>query len=278
MSDAKVIPIDRLECTVGPWSWSFTRDRRAEIDAFFAEQQRENPALWNGRLLLLNDMAIADRVMRASFFETDYASLIAGITWGSSVKRCWQALPMPPCSRPISVFVAGLMASYTRNAGMICFASGSPEPADVVDSRVDLRRQRAPRARGRDRPCRRYGLIGTQTGTVCGRISDFLCSRLRGPRKNAATLRERILANLATQREPEFTDVYLRAKRRRHPAGDASLDEGVSQIFLAPSSILTPVRSAGANAVASSTVGVPYKPAAATTVSMTSQASGSASP
>ena len=44
---------------------------------FFARQQYDSPALWNGRLLLMREMSIADGLPRAAFFETDYASQIS---------------------------------------------------------------------------------------------------------------------------------------------------------------------------------------------------------
>ena len=46
MSEAvSVVHIDRLELTVAPKPWAFAAERRAEIDAWFAAQQREKPAL-----------------------------------------------------------------------------------------------------------------------------------------------------------------------------------------------------------------------------------------
>ena len=45
-----VFPIDRLELALTPTLWTFAVERRAEIDAFFAELQRQKPAIWNGRV------------------------------------------------------------------------------------------------------------------------------------------------------------------------------------------------------------------------------------
>jgi hypothetical protein len=218
MSDGKVFPIDRLECTVAPWLWRFTRDRRAEIDAFFAQQQSDNPTLWNGRLLLMNDMEITERVMRASFFETDYASLLAGIAWraiGQEVLACFANAALLSSDQ---VFIAGLMADYTRNAGMICFPSGSPEPADVVDGRIDF-----------DASVRREldeetGLNGDELDWNSGwygvRVDQrFALFKIARAKDTAAVLRERILANLATQTRPEFIDINLvRSLNDLHPA------------------------------------------------------------
>jgi 8-oxo-dGTP pyrophosphatase MutT (NUDIX family) len=218
MTEAKVIPLDRLECTVAPWSWDFTRDRRAEIDAFFAEQQSANPTLWNGRLLLLNKVAVAAGVMRASFFETDYASLIAGIAWRAIGREVRASFGVSALVSSDQVFVTGLMADDTRNAGMICFPSGSLEPADVVDGRVDfdasvrreLEEETGLAADDLDWDSGWYGVDASQ------RFPLFKIARAR---ETAAALRERILANLARQSQAEFTDIYLvRNIEDIHPA------------------------------------------------------------
>ncbi|MGY2808051.1 hypothetical protein ACVIHF_004781 [Bradyrhizobium sp. USDA 4506] len=62
--------------------WPFADERRAEIDAHFAEQQRLNPNLWNGRVLLGRDPVFAGERLSASYFETDFASFLAWRDWG----------------------------------------------------------------------------------------------------------------------------------------------------------------------------------------------------
>jgi 8-oxo-dGTP pyrophosphatase MutT (NUDIX family) len=209
MSAPEVIPIDRLECTAAPWSWAFTRDRRAEIDAFFAAQQRANPALWNGRLLLMHEIAVAERTLRASFFETDYASMIAGIEWGVIGQEVLASFGAAALLSSDRAFMTGRMAKHTRNAGMICFPSGSLEPADVaggnaVNVEACVRRE-----------------LEEETGLT---PNDYQCDLgwyavHSGPRmplfkivrssESSGILRDRILANLAKQERPEFSEIYL---------------------------------------------------------------------
>jgi len=45
--------VERLDLTFAPKPWVYADAQRAEIDAYFAELQRERPAIWNGRVLLL---------------------------------------------------------------------------------------------------------------------------------------------------------------------------------------------------------------------------------
>ena len=57
-----VFPVERLELTFEPRPWPYAGEKRAEIDAFFAELQRKVPSVWNGRVLLLHRHVIADGV------------------------------------------------------------------------------------------------------------------------------------------------------------------------------------------------------------------------
>jgi 8-oxo-dGTP pyrophosphatase MutT (NUDIX family) len=209
MSSAKVISIDRLECTAAPWSWTFTRDRSAEIDAFFAAQQRANPALWNGRLLLMHEIAVVARTLRASFFETDYASMIAGIEWGVIGQEVLAGFGAAALLSSDRVFITGLMANHTRNAGMICFPSGSLEPADVtggngvnVEACVRRELEEETGLTQNDYRCD-PGWYGINAG------QRFPLFKIVRSNETASILRDRILANLANQERPEFSEIYL---------------------------------------------------------------------
>ena len=64
MSEPAIFDVDRLDLSFTPQPWPFAEQRRAEIDAFFAARQRETPALWNGRVLLLYRHAFKDGVLQ----------------------------------------------------------------------------------------------------------------------------------------------------------------------------------------------------------------------
>ena len=78
----EISTLDAVEIVVEPFAWVFAQARRADIDRHFAAQQRERPALWNGRVLLLHRYAQENRVLRGASFETDYASFLAWREWG----------------------------------------------------------------------------------------------------------------------------------------------------------------------------------------------------
>src|SRR6202161_622756 len=130
--------VGRLNFGYAPWSWRFVNRRQREIDAFFLGECKENPSLWNGRLLLLRDVQFAEQMLSGTFFETDYASLLAALAWeamGPTVKACFPGAAIFGSDEGL---ILGEMASHTRNAGQLVFPSGSVERTDVGGDRVDF--------------------------------------------------------------------------------------------------------------------------------------------
>jgi hypothetical protein len=114
MTDISVLPIDRVELAFAPRPWAFAAERRREIDAHFAELQRQKPATWNGRVLLLSDFSIADCVFRGSCFEADFASMLAWRDWDfpdRAVKNCFA---MGRCAVPTGASCSASWGSTRR--------------------------------------------------------------------------------------------------------------------------------------------------------------------
>ncbi len=200
--------LDHLDFTFAPWSWPFAEDRRREIDRFFRREREKNPALWNGRLLLLRNAKIADGAMSGSFFEADYASLLAGLAWnamGETVKNCFPAAAILAAD---GAFIVGEMAEHTRNAGQIFFPCGSVERADVAGDRLNffatLRRELMEET----------GIAADTLAPACGWYAVTAGPRLpliKIMRANevADGLRNRICGNLIAQRHPELREILV---------------------------------------------------------------------
>ena len=133
-----VIRIETLDLSLQPYDWAFARDRRAEIAAHFEAAQREKPALWNGRVLLMHQREFAGTTLRGSYFETDFAAFMTWRDFGfpaSSVANCFALGVLQGCD---GGYVLGVMGGHTMNAGKVYFPGGTPDPQDVVGTRVDL--------------------------------------------------------------------------------------------------------------------------------------------
>lgn len=205
---ASVVHIDRLQLTFAPQPWAFAGERRAEIDAWFAARQRENQALWNGRVLLLYEQALADGVFSGRYLETDFASFAAWRHWGRPAAAAHDCFGAAAILAADGAFLLGVMAPHTANAGRIYFPCGTPDPDDIIGDRVDLDfsvRRELKEETGLD-----IAEFAAEPGWTSV-FDPFRIAHIKVLRSNdtAATLRRRVLDHLARERQPELADIRL---------------------------------------------------------------------
>jgi len=203
-----VLPIERLEVGFVPRPWRFADERRGEINAHFAEMQRRNPALWNGRVLLLGDFAIHGGVFRGACFDVDYASFISWQHWEFPDKNVRDCFAMAAILSADGAFLLGEMGSHTFNAGQIYFPCGTPDLNDVAVDHVDFDGSVARELKeetGLD-----IGEFAAEAGwsIVLGGPAVALMKLLR-TQETAAALRARILDHLAREDVPELADIRI---------------------------------------------------------------------
>jgi 8-oxo-dGTP pyrophosphatase MutT (NUDIX family) len=138
MDEPRIVSLSRLDLSFTPKPWRFEVERRAEIDAHFAELQTANPHLWNGRVLLMHEHAFAGEVFRGAYLETDFASFMAWRNWNFPDRTMTNCFALGALQSSDGALMLGVMAPHTSNPGKIYFAGGTPEPVDVVAGKVDL--------------------------------------------------------------------------------------------------------------------------------------------
>jgi len=226
VSNIDICEIERVEVTVEPWSWAFAAERRDEIDRHFALRQGERPGLWNGRVLLLHRYAINNRVLGGACFETDYASFLAWRQWkfpGAEVYNIFAAAALRAAD---GAYVVGDMASHTAAAGLIYFPCGTPDPADIgrdglFDCAGSVSRELMEET-GID-----IAGLDARPGWLLLRDRGYLALMKRlTARENADELRARIIATLARQAQPEFSDIRI-------VRGPADLDPHMPRFMVA---------------------------------------------
>ena len=208
MTAITIVPIERLELAFAPRPWPFADERRAEIDAHFAELQRSNPTLWNGRVLMLHGHDIRGPVFHGAYLETDFASLLAWRHWNFPDPAIRNCFAMAALQGSDGAFLLGVMSAHTSNPGYVYFPAGLPDLNDVDGARVDLARNLM-REVGEE-----TGLVaadfdaepGWSTVLAGPRIAQIKRMRAREP---AADLRRRILANLAQDAQPELAGIRI---------------------------------------------------------------------
>lgn len=208
MSDPAVFSIDQLDLIFSPQPWAFAAERRAEIDAFFEALRRKKPAVWNGRVLMLHDHALVDGVLRGRYLETDYASFAAWRAWGrpsAGVHDCFGAGAVIAADGAV---LLGVMGPHTANEGRIYFPCGTPDPSDVIGGKVDLEFS-VRRELKEETGCEATEFSAAPGWTM---VTDGgLMAQIKTLRstERAEALRERMLAHLARERQPELSDIRI---------------------------------------------------------------------
>jgi 8-oxo-dGTP pyrophosphatase MutT (NUDIX family) len=208
----KIVPLERAVIKVEPWEWKFAVSRRAEIDRHFAARQQRQPALWNGRVILLKDYRIESGTLFGSSFETDFASFMAWRDWGFPDRGVFNVFAMAAVCAGDGGYLIGEMAEHTASAGRLYFPCGTPDPEDVADGMLDL-----------DGSASRelFEETGIEIGTLVARpgwtlVRDrnfiALIRRLTSA-DNARELRARVMRRLASVTQPEFSDIRIVRER-----------------------------------------------------------------
>jgi hypothetical protein len=137
MTPTQIIGVERLELRFSPRPWEFAQQRRPQIDAHFAYLCERNPHLWNGRVLLLHDFALALDVFSGDYLETDFASFLAWQDWDfpdRSIRNCFGVAALRSVD---DGFLLGVWPT-TRSTPERCISSAAGLPNDIVADEVDL--------------------------------------------------------------------------------------------------------------------------------------------
>ncbi|WJR76904.1 NUDIX hydrolase [Bradyrhizobium sp. NP1] len=208
MTDLRIHRVTTLDLRITPWAWPFARERSAEIDAHFAEKQRERPKLWNGRVLLGRNPVFDGARFAADYFETDFASFLAWRDWGFADAGVFNGFGMGALRGSDGAFVLGEMGKHTANAGRVYFPSGTPDPDDIRDGRLDIAGSVARETE------EETGLTSAEYRAAahwhCIESSAYVAMiRLLDVDTPGEALRARIEANLARQSHPELAAILL---------------------------------------------------------------------
>jgi 8-oxo-dGTP pyrophosphatase MutT (NUDIX family) len=134
----RIVPIDRLDVAYAPFRWPFAEARGGDIAAHFETQRQATPQLWNGRVLLMRDFAIADGALRGRYFETGFADFLAWRDWNFPDPAVVNCFAMGALRSSDGAFLMGVMSETTSNPGRVYFAAGTPDPDDLRGDTVDL--------------------------------------------------------------------------------------------------------------------------------------------
>ena len=208
LRDPVIHRVTALELRVEHRAWPFAQARRAEIEAHFADKQREKPDIWNGRVLLGRDADFSGGRLRSSYFETDFASFLAWRDWGFPDREVFNGFGMGALRTNDGAFVLGEMGGQTVNAGRIYFPAGTPDPDDVVSGMLDIAGSitREIEEETGLTPADYHPTAHWDCVVVGAAIAIIRVLSIDMP---AEALKARIEVNLARQAQPELAGIHL---------------------------------------------------------------------
>ncbi len=139
MSGPTILRAAALDALYRPQPWPWAQENGAAIEAHWTRRLAEQPRMFNGRVLLMRDMALDGDTFRTRYFEVDFAVFLAFKEFGFPDPEVANGFAMGALRAADGAFVLGVMADHTANRGRIYFPAGTPDPSDLTaDGRVDL--------------------------------------------------------------------------------------------------------------------------------------------
>lgn len=132
-----ILPVDVVDVRLDPAPHPFERDNRAAIEANWAVERAQRPALFDGTVVLLSELAYGDNRLAGRCHAIRYSTFML---WRKMrpVTSAEHAFAHAMLISSDNALVAIRMGAHTANAGKVYFAAGSFEPEDFRDGLVDL--------------------------------------------------------------------------------------------------------------------------------------------
>lgn len=131
-----ILPVKRVEVRLDPAPHPLEGAHAEAIAANWQAEVKAQPALFNGRMALMTQLALHDGVLEGRCHEVNYATFLY---WKRDrVGTAEHLFAHPALVSRDNALIAIRMGPRTANPGAIYFAAGSFEPGDFRDGVCDL--------------------------------------------------------------------------------------------------------------------------------------------
>lgn len=141
MSAARIAEVAAIDIRLSAEPWDFAAAHAAEIEANWQRRRRDNPALYNGKVLLVGKVALEAAPQGARLegacFIAEYKAFQAwrDFGWPGEARNLFAMAALRSAD---GAYLLGEMAPWTANAGQIYFPAGTPDLDDLAGERLDL--------------------------------------------------------------------------------------------------------------------------------------------
>jgi 8-oxo-dGTP pyrophosphatase MutT (NUDIX family) len=137
--EPRISRVARVEACFEPMEWSWAKQNQEQVEANWERRKLRTPKLFNGRVLMLRDVELTSDRCINTYFEVDYAGLLAWIDLGHPDRTVANGFAMGALRGSDGAFLCGVMHEHTANAGRVYFPAGTPDLSDLrPDGTVDL--------------------------------------------------------------------------------------------------------------------------------------------
>ncbi len=147
-------------------------------------------------------------ILRGAYFETDFKAFLAWRDFGFPDARVCNCFSMAALRSADGAFVLGEMGPHTANAGMVYFASGTPDRSDIFGEKVDLA------ASVRRELQEETGISPDEVTMAAGWTIVYAppriaCMKITRSRDQADAIKKRVDSFLADDPNPELSRMHI---------------------------------------------------------------------
>lgn len=132
-----------VDLVVEDRDWAYGEDNRDEISSHFTAGKSQNPALFNGPMMVLDRWEIAGDTFFGRLCHSDFASFLhwrdthaaGGLDDLAGARNLFGSAAVRSSEGHLLI---GEMAPHTANAGRLYGPCGSLDLADVIKARIDI--------------------------------------------------------------------------------------------------------------------------------------------
>lgn len=205
----RVERLSRCSFFATPRGWDFAESHAESIDRNWADRTRANPSLFNGVVYVMDALRIEAGVCSGTFQRTDFKSYVFWRDRGYPEAGVRHAFGSGLLLSAEGHVILGVQRAGTLHAGQAYMPGGFIDHRDVApDGRIDVAASVARELAEETgltpgELTREPGCLVTFAGSLVS-VAITMRSRLR-----SQALRERILAHIAHETEPELADAVI---------------------------------------------------------------------
>lgn len=129
--------VARLDLVLEPGPWAYAEREAEAIGAAWARWTAENPALFDGEVLVLAEGGLEGECFAGRYRLARFSAFLHFLRSGTP-DGSRNAFGLAALTGSDGGLVMGVMGGQTANAGRIYFPGGTPDRGDVSGTRVDL--------------------------------------------------------------------------------------------------------------------------------------------